>query len=457
MMARRGRRPHVTPHGTEESWQQRPGTVIIRGMTLSAAAAGPRPRPLLVVLFALTTCLAAMSALAASSGGPAVPGTPATAEPGTALVAAAPDATAPARPETTEPGYLERRWAGTDLTALAAALAAWRRDNGAWPADCPEAAAAKLSPAVSKDPWGTPYSCVLEDPPRVISAGPDRQLGSPDDLAYRLDGGGMIPSSVATASAGASASTTEPASSPDSGPAPPATDEAKSTTDRLLWMARALAAYRAREGRYPVADQAEHLEHWLVPTDLPPSQWIETDGWDRPWRYRVTDTGSSYSLSSAGADGRWEPLSSVAPTAVANADGDLVVADGVFLRWPAGFRPGTVKGASVSSAEPKASPEPKDPALKTAWRLEHFVAALELARKANGRYPESDDAPRVFAELGVATAAVDGWGRELDYLSQGDGAHFALVSRGKDGRAARSIEEYARGAASAGDDVILRR
>jgi hypothetical protein len=314
---------------------------------------------------------------------------------------------------------------------------------------------------------------VLEQPARVLSAGADRQLGSADDIEYRLDGGGLIPASApsptsAGSAGGASlASATAPArdgAAPGNGaaprdgaaPGPPASEQAKATTDRLMWMARALRAYRDRESHYPVAEQAEHLERWLVPDDLPPSQWFEADGWERPWRYRVTDTGSSYSLSSAGADGRWDALTSVRPAAALNAEGDLVVADGAFIRWPSGFRPENQSGAVIVARSPEPK-EPQEPAARSAWRLERLAARVERARAANGRYPESDDAARVAAELGVEGAATDGWGRDLAYLSQGGGAHFALVSRGKDGRASRSMEEYARGAPSLGDDIVIRR
>lgn len=356
---------------------------------------------------------------------------------------------AAARPESVQDGWLERRWAATDLTALAVALETWRQEHGDWPADCPGAAAALLRPAPRSDPWGTPYACVREATPRVVSAGPDRTLGTADDLAYRLDGKGMIPAPGAPDAAGA-------ATSPPAAPAPPATDEARTTTDRLVWMARALESFSRREKHYPVAEKAEYLENWLVPADLPPSQWFAVDGWGRPWRYRVTDSGSSYSLSSGGADGRWEPLTPPAPQPAANADGDLVVADGRFLRWPAAFEPESLRGKPGPADAPAAGKEPGDPVDATRWRLERLAEVLDRARAA-GSLPESDDAPRTFDELGSRLRTVDAWGREIELLTVASGGHYALVSRGADGRQSRSTEDYARGAAPAGDDLILRR
>ena len=36
------------------------------------------------------------------------------------------------------------------------------------------------------DPWGTPYAIILGDKPTILSAGPDRQWGTPDDLKSGL-------------------------------------------------------------------------------------------------------------------------------------------------------------------------------------------------------------------------------------------------------------------------------
>ena len=355
---------------------------------------------------------------------------------------------ASARPEAIEDGWLERRWATTDLTALAVALEAWRAEHGDWPADCPGAAAALIRPAPQADPWGTPYSCIREDPPRVVSAGPDRSFGTADDLAYRLDGKGIV-----AATDGAPAAVAAPTTPL---PAPPATDEAKATTDRLVWLARALEAYSRREKHYPVAEKAEYLENWLVPGDLPPSQWFAEDAWGRPWRYRVTDTGSSYSLSSGGADGRWEPLTPPSPQPAPNADGDLVVADGRFVRWPSGFEPEPLVGARRAAEARPAPKEPSDPLEATRWRLDRLAAVLDRAR-ADGRFVESDDAQRTFEELGSGLRTIDAWGRPIELQTIASGTHYALVSRGADGRQSRSTEDHARGAAPSGDDVILRR
>src|SRR5204862_324692 len=139
MMARRPRGSHVI--GT--SWQRRSGRAS-SGMTNIAAP----PRLVRSVLVLAVLLLAAGGTIRAQD----------------APDAPAPDAKTAARPETADPGYLERRWAGTDLTALATALGAYRRDHGQWPAHCPGDAAAMLSPAPEKDPWGSAYACVLDEP-----------------------------------------------------------------------------------------------------------------------------------------------------------------------------------------------------------------------------------------------------------------------------------------------------
>jgi hypothetical protein len=371
-----------------------------------------------------------------------------------AVTAAAEEASLPAaKPEKIDPDYLNRKWTTTDLTALAAALAGWRQSHGDWPSDCPHAAAAALRPSPEKDQWGTPFTCRL-DVPAVVSAGPDKTVGTADDLVYRLDGKGFVPPA---AGAGAIPTTAAPTGTEEI-PAAPATDEARTTTDRLVWMARALESYRKREGHYPVADQAEYLERWLVPTDLPPSQWFATDAWGEPWRYRVTDVGSSYTLSSGGADRRWESLVPATPQATVNADGDLAVADGRFVRWPTGYRPESI--ASGGGARATAVPEEKEPADKgqaTQFRLDRLAAAIERQRKATGAYPESDDAERTFEEIGHGLSVVDAWGHDIEYLTLGGGRHFALVSRGPDGKAGRSTEDYAAGAAAVGDDIVVRK
>jgi len=102
--------------------------------------------------------------------------------------------------------------AGRDLSAIAAAYStlaathpAWLRGSGALPAGCPQQFTpdskrldrlsipatltheqrAALLLALRPDPWGSAYLVFVgaaDGGSRVVSAGPDRVLGTPDDL-----------------------------------------------------------------------------------------------------------------------------------------------------------------------------------------------------------------------------------------------------------------------------------
>ena len=289
----------------------------------------------------------------------------------------------------------------------------------------------------------------LTPPARVLSVGPDGRPGNADDVVIPVEGRAAVNAAAALASS-ASVAASAPAGSM-------VAPEARRTFEDLTRLASGLASFKAANGFYPVTEGADQLERWLVPDHVAPSRWVGHDGWDRPWRYRVTDVGSSYSLASAGADGRWESLVPPHP-AGAPDDGDIVVSDGVFLRWPAGLSPPTAApAAGVKAASDGASdPAPEAPADLTAWRLRRLGASVAAARHDAGRYPESDDALRLFGDLGSRVQPVDGWGRELDYLSLASGSSFVLVSAGADGIQERSTEDYARGAPPQGDDILVR-
>ena len=334
--------------------------------------------------------------------------------------------------------WLSWRWVHSDLAAIAGAARAWRQEKGAWPSDCAEAARARLSPAPLTDPWGSPYGCrVAEGRLLVFSTGPDGGLGTPDDITLDAD---SLEAKTSSASAAA------PAEPPAPLPLPAASAEEQATALTIERIAAALESFKKEQGHYPVTDKVEHLERWLVSAHMA-AAWSAHDGWARLLRYRTTDIGSSYTLASAGADGRWEVLSEAPASAQAGAD--MAVADGKPLRWPASLTV-TPPPATATSAPQR------DPLDVTRRRLDALAAEV-ASRRNGGKYPESDDAARLARDYGVPSAAADGWGRPLYYLSADAGRHFALVSAGPDGRLGRDMEAYARGAGAAGDDVIAAR
>lgn len=71
----------------------------------------------------------------------------------------------------------------------------------------------------------------------------------------------------------------------------------------------------------------------LVPSYLPelPAQ----DGWGHPFELRATTDGAVLAMRSPGRDGLYEGSRyTVAPFALDDYDGDLVWAEGFFIRWP---------------------------------------------------------------------------------------------------------------------------
>lgn len=359
----------------------------------------------------------------------------------------------PSRPvAASDEAWLAQRWAGTDLAALAAAMRQWKAEKGGWPDDCSQSGPAYLTPAPRTDPWGSPYGCeVGAGRARVFSVGPDGRSGTSDDIVLDAESAQALAAALPAA--------------PSAAPAPPpASAQAQATGDALQALAAGLASYRQANGRYPVADKAEHLERWLVPQHLAPAAWTAQDAWGRALRYRTTDVGSSYSLVSSGADGRWEALGPGASSAAGDADADIAVVDGRFVRWPLGLAfsdasapapAASVAGPAASAPAPAEPAEPQDPAERTHRRLA-ILAELLAKQRRDGRFIESDDAERLVRELNASAPAVDGWGRAISYLSADGGRHFALASPGPDGRLARDMQAYARGAAPAGDDVVAR-
>ncbi len=365
--------------------------------------------------------------------------------------------------------WLASRWVSTDLAAIAAASRQWKADHGAWPEDCLAAAAAHLAPAPARDPWGSQYACRLEGGRLfIVSMGPDGRAGTTDDVTLDAESArarGETPAGLAASPAPAAPAAPAPVAMPAPAAEPPS-PEALATAGSLQRLAEALESFRRRTGHYPVAEKAEHLERWLVAQDLAPAAWTSQDGWNRPLRYRTTDVGASYTLASAGRDGRWEPLTSAGSSGAGDPDADITVADGKFVRWPAGLPlssgamaaagPATSPGAPSPASEPAATVrEPVDPLQLTESRVrrlaEHFAK-----QGRDGHFIESDDAERLARDLAAPAAAEDGWGRPLHYLSASGGKTFVLVSAGADGRLSTSLEALARGASPAGDDIVAR-
>lgn len=370
--------------------------------------------------------------------------------PGTGVVAAPASAPQPGSADAT--AWLARRWAESDLERLAAAARAWRDAKGSWPADCREAWRA-LQPPPAADPWGSPYSCRVEGNSLLVSSpGPDGRAGSADDLTRDASTAQAL---VATGTGQASpqAPSAPAGGAPEAAPPPPASPEEAATAETLRILARALESFRQKESRYPVTDKVEHLERWLVSEHLAMAAWSSKDAWGRPLRYRTTDVGTSYSLASAGSDGRWEAVTPGAPWP--SEGGDLVIADGEPVRWPPALsqapRPAASDAAPSAGAAPTTA-APADPAELSRQRVAQFAAAAARNR-AGGRFVESDDAERLAREWGGVSAS-DGWGRPLHYLSADGGRRCAIASAGANGRLDAGMESYARGAAAAGDDIV---
>lgn len=123
----------------------------------------------------------------------------------------------------------------------------------------------------------------------------------------------------------------------------------KRTMADLRNLGTAIESYRVDEGEAPPADSVAGLTEHLVPTYL--ESVPETDGWENPIRYVCwsedpVDAGcTTYRLVSGGRDGALEhedlQAYEATPFAPTDYDRDLVLADGYFLRYPAGLAGGS--------------------------------------------------------------------------------------------------------------------
>lgn len=370
-----------------------------------------------------------------------------------------------ARPESIDAGWLERRWAQSDLDRLAEAAEARIRERGALPPGAGfDALAPDYLPARTPvDPWGRPYRLVSGEPMAVVSAGPDRSFGTGDDLVR------SIPESGREAGPRPAASADAP------GPAPRLATDVLVTHERMRTLVEALESFRSLRGHYPVGNASGSLGEALVPEHLPAERFSAEDGWGRSWRYRSNDVGSSYTLVSAGSDGDFEALVPLRSGPVRGSERDLVVVDGSFARWPAGVAsPGVAPDREprpVSSARLPAPAEPRPdatPSLRrarsptepgkeatTLERMRRIAEALEAFRAREGRFPEMDDAARLVRLLELSTEPDDAWGQPFAYLSLAAGSRCVLASRGEDGRLGHSLEDYLRGSEPRGDLVFV--
>lgn len=76
---------------------------------------------------------------------------------------------------TTDPAEEDRKQAEAGIDELAESLQRWWTASGTYPepGKC-------LAPP---DPWGTPYRIVIaDDSPQIVSAGPDKEFDTPDDV-----------------------------------------------------------------------------------------------------------------------------------------------------------------------------------------------------------------------------------------------------------------------------------
>jgi len=76
-----------------------------------------------------------------------------------------------------------------DAAPLRRALEAWRDDNDR---GCPSVSQLVYEKyladdARTDDPWGSRYRVLCNDDARIVSAGPDGELGTADDLAFRVE------------------------------------------------------------------------------------------------------------------------------------------------------------------------------------------------------------------------------------------------------------------------------
>lgn len=371
-------------------------------------------------------------------------------------------------PEKVDENFLARRWAQSELAAMTAALRRYAQENSGFPAgDVAKALEPKyLAPAPKADPWGTPYAFDLDArTPKVTSAGPDRTLGTADDLALGVHEAPPL----------SEAREVRPRAAEPAGDAPPrelklpdVPAEQSATFSRMQQLADGLEAHRLSKGFYPVADDAGALRAALVPAYMGQTDWNATDGWGRDWRYRVTDDGRGYTLVSAGSDGEFESLAPLIPGPVDSAARDLVLANNSFQRWPAGTggvrdEPSRAQARRErgASGETPAAPGGADSPAKAEATLGLFkplVSALESYRKQHGAYPEYDDCTRLVEVMGARAACTDAWGHSIGYLTVASGRSYVLVSPGANGAFETPLEQYVRGAkpkAGPGADLVL--
>ncbi len=108
----------------------------------------------------------------------------------------------------------------------------------------------------------------------------------------------------------------------------------KRTMADMRQCAVALEMYGQTHGTYPETEDPDELRSLLLEfTSMP-----EHDGWDRPWRVRVSS--HSYTLVSHGKCGEPDDpsLDHYENETTTSFQSDIVYANGEFVRWPEGIQ-----------------------------------------------------------------------------------------------------------------------
>lgn len=196
------------------------------------------------------------------------------------------------------------------------------------------------------------------------------------------------------------------------------------TSQRIFEMGAALLCYYMDHQDYPPVSDIEELRTYLEPEYI--FQFIDTDGWDQPWKYEYDKPAKSYKLTSAGSDMTFEK-GDTKGTPLDDYSRDLVFSNGEFVKaWSS--TPLKEKSLSCTLEEKTAAQ-----ANQTMETLQIVGTAIEAYRTELGSLPDklSDLTAWYEKKSGKHLQVTDGWGSLLAYeslKSQG----YRIASAGMD-------------------------
>jgi hypothetical protein len=107
------------------------------------------------------------------------------------------------------------------------------------------------------------------------------------------------------------------------------------TMANMKQVGEALEEYQLKNHHYPIGQGLNTLKSTLVPHYLPA---LPDDGWKRSLFYESNESGSDYFLFSTGQDGVMDVPNAIEYSSCENGnfESDIVLKNGMFIRFPAG-------------------------------------------------------------------------------------------------------------------------